>query len=102
MRPRTTKIGITRHVHSILPTCTTVLFSKTRYRNDCFILLKNSLSDIFFFWSAHCSTSFPAKYLRLGFSLLTACDTTSATKDGGELLRSNCLKTVSIFFVILK
>ena len=72
----------------------------SRYWKDWFIMLKNWVSVILFFWSIHCSTSFPAKYRKLGLSLLTACNITFATNEGGELFCINWLKTLSIFRVM--
>src|SRR5918911_3735369 len=50
----------------------------------------------------HCSTSFPAKYLRLGFSSLIALSTTFATSSGEDPFFTTFPEPVAIFCIICK
>ena len=67
---------ITRNIHFFAIHCQANRFYFIIF---CFIISWKPSSDIPLFASIHFCTSCPAKYLRLGFSLVTALSTTFAT-----------------------
>src|SRR5437879_9809298 len=57
---------------------------------------------MFLLLSNHASTSFPAKYLSVGLSFVTALSTTLATRSGGDPFSNMFSTTVAIFCINCK